>query len=181
MPVLKSRVAAFDSIASAMVELLPSGSADREIAHQALGPQAPGLRADRAIDGEAFGDIDDLAVRAIIFEIGTLIRRARDIWQGNDRFSAVETNATTDPLVASAVEVEAIGSETIAEGANWSSSVIVATTNPLRSVMIAVVTVQVNHSASFEVVVNNGQNRVSTKVGVARDGIHVQGGIQVRQ
>jgi hypothetical protein len=146
-----------------MVEELPSGSADRDIAHQA----------DRAINGEAFGDIDDLAVRVIMFEIGTLIRRARDMWQGNDRFRAVETSATTDPLVAAAVEVEAIGSEAIAEGTNRSSSVIVATTKPLGSVMIAVVTVQVNHPARFEVVVNNRQDWVSAKVGVTRDGIHV--------
>jgi hypothetical protein len=125
------RTRALDGIASAVVELLPSGSADRNIAHQT----------DRAINGEAFGDIDDVAVRAIIFEIGTLIRRARDIWQGNDRFSAVATSATTDPLVAAAVEVEAVGSEAIAEDANRSSSVIVATIKPLGSVTIAVVTV----------------------------------------
>jgi hypothetical protein len=82
-----------------------------------------------------------LAVGAIICEIGTLIRRARDIWQGNDRFSAVATSATADPLVAAAIEVEAIGGETIAEDANRSSSVIVATIKPLGSVTIAVVTV----------------------------------------
>jgi hypothetical protein len=128
---LEGRVAPLDGIASAVVESLPSGSANRNIAHQT----------DRAINGEAFGDIDDVAVRAIIFEIGTLIRRARDIWQGNDRFSAVATSATTDPLVAAAVEVEAVGSEAIAEDANRSSSVIVATIKPLGSVTIAVVTV----------------------------------------
>ncbi len=102
----ESSVATLDGVASAMVEAFPGGGTDRDVANQADGTIL-----------ETLADVDDVAEWVMLgFGVGALIGRIGDVFGKNDRRATIEAGLRTDPLVALAFGVEAIGGEGIAIG-----------------------------------------------------------------
>ena len=90
----------------------------------------------------------------------------------------LETNAATEPLVAAFFEVEAVGGEGIAEGADGTTFVVIATEEPLGLVSVSLVSTQIDHAAGSEEIVNDAQDRGIAEGGVTGDIFDVQGGME---
>jgi hypothetical protein len=86
--------------------------------------------------------------------------------------------AIADPLVAAFVKVEAVGGEGIAKGADGTPLVVIATEEPLGLVAIGLVGAQIDHAASFEVVVNDAQDTGIAECSVTGGIFDVERGIE---
>jgi hypothetical protein len=122
-----------------VVDPLPGGGAEGDIAHEA----------DGAV-GEAFTDIENATVRMVWAEIGALIRRIVRVLQVNGGRSAIEAGAITEPLVPLTIEVEAVGSEGVTEGADRVPFGIIAADRPEGLVFVGVVGAEINNAPGTE-------------------------------
>jgi hypothetical protein len=115
-----SRIATFDGITGAVIELFPGGAADGQIASEPNG----------AI-GEALADIDDLAVGMGVSLEGTFGGRVEGRIEADQGFGPVAAGLLTAPLVALTAGIKAVGGKGLAEGAQGPAAVVVATQEPV--------------------------------------------------
>jgi hypothetical protein len=100
---------------------------------------------------------------------------------GEDRPRFLETNAATEPFVATFVEVEAVGGEGVAEGADRATLVIIATEKLLGLVAVGSMGTQTEHTAGLEKIVNDAQDTGIAEGGVTDDIFDVQRGVEGRE
>ena len=116
-----------------MIEGLPGGAAEGEVADQA----------DGSI-GKALADVDHPAMRVLVCLVGAFGWGIGDLCELDAGSLALQTGFVTAPLVALALAVEAIGIQGIAILANRASIVIVAAGGPLVLVLIGRMAAAVN-------------------------------------
>lgn len=117
VPAFEGGIASLGGVAGAVVEAFPGWGAHGDVSHQADG-----------VILEALSQVDELTVGMV--EVGTLIGRIGSPCDGNDGGSVVGASVEAGPLVTLAVEVEAVGLEGIAEGADGTALVVVAAQRP---------------------------------------------------
>ena len=91
------------------------------------------------------------------------------------------TRLLTEPFVAEPGCIKSIGSERVAEWTDGTTFVIVTAHGPLKLIAIRFVSAQINHAARTQVVMDDVQNQIIAKASIARDGVHVQGWIELGQ
>jgi hypothetical protein len=158
-PALKGSVATFNRIAGAMVETLPGGYADRDVAYQA----------DRVVS-EPLPEVEDASAGAVGSLKGTRVGRVGHSVQADEGRSPVEASLGTEPFVALTVGIEAIGGEGIAEGTNGATFVVVAPDGPQAFVPVGVVGAQVDDPFGAKLV-DSAQDEVVAKAGVTGGGL----------
>lgn len=125
-PVFEGGVTAFGSVAGAVVETFPGGGADGDVTDEAAGLVS--------IEGEA--DVEDSSEVGVGVEMGALGGGKGQVFDRENGLRLSETSATAEPLVAMFLEVEAVGGERVAEGADRTTLVVVATEEPLGLVAV---------------------------------------------
>ena len=153
-----------------MVKAFPGGGAERNIAHET----------DRAV-GKAFTDIDDAPVRMVRVEVGTLDGRVVSIFQTNEGRSAIEADVIAEPFVSLAVEVEAVGSEGVTEGADGTTFGVISADRPEWLVLVSFVSAEVNDAPGVENVVDGAKHDVVAEGGIADHVGDVKAGIEERE
>jgi hypothetical protein len=91
----------------------------------------------------------------------------------DDRLDAVQAGLATEPLVALALGIVAVGGEGEAKGTDWATFVVIATSRPEGFVPVCLVSTQVDDSFGPEMI-DGAQNHVVAKACVADKGIKVQ-------
>jgi hypothetical protein len=97
-PAFEGGIAAFDGIASAVIEGFPGWGTHGDIPHQA----------DGAI-GEMLGDVDDATDGVLVVLVRALLRRVERVGQGNEGLLTLQAGFGAHPLVALAGSFESIG------------------------------------------------------------------------
>jgi hypothetical protein len=126
-----------------VVDPFPGGGAEGDVAYEANGAVS-----------EAFADIENATVRMVWAEIRALTRRVVGVFQVNGGRSAIEAGAITEPLVPLAIEVEAVGSEGVTEGADRAPFGIVAADRPKGLVFVGVVGAEIDNAPGTERIVD---------------------------
>jgi hypothetical protein len=111
-PALEGSIATFGGIACSVVEALPGRRTDGDIVYEA----------DRAI-GDTLAHVGDLSVGMVGGLKRALVGWVEGTVHGGDGCDALETSLITEPFVALAGRVEAIGCESVAERTKGTSSV----------------------------------------------------------
>jgi hypothetical protein len=115
-PALEGGVAALGGVAGAVVEPLPSGRTEGDVADEAARP----------IVFEEEANVENLAVVGVGVEVGAFGGMLGQVFDGDHGFTSVLTSATAEPLVTAFVEVEAVGGERVTKGTDWTPFVVIA-------------------------------------------------------
>ena len=118
--VFKSCISAFDCIASAVIESLPSWAAHRNITGQAGGSI-----------GKSLTDIDDATMLVLICLVGAFRRRIDNLRELDARILAMQAGFVAAPFMALAFTIKAIGIQSIAELTKRTAIIVIATRGPL--------------------------------------------------
>jgi len=167
VPALEGGVAALAPVAGAVVEPFPGGGADGDVTNEAA----------RAVVFEGEPHVDHLTVGGIGMEMGALGGGLGQLFDVDDGLASLLANAATEPLVAVFGEVEAIGGEGVAEGADGTPFVVIATEGPEGLVAVGRVSAEVDHAAGLEVMVDDAQGGGVAEGSITGDVSDVEGGI----
>ena len=171
VPALAGGVAALGGVASAVVELFPGWRADGDVADEATG----------SVVVEREPDVENVAVVGVGVEVGALGEMKWQVVDGDHGLAAVLTSATTEPLVAAFLEVEAVGGEGVTEGTDRTPFVVIAAQGPKSLVPVCLMGAQVDHPAGIEVLTDDAQDRGIAEGGIPDDVLDVEGGIEGRK
>jgi len=161
-PVFDGGIATFGGIASTVIEAFPGGRTDGDVTHEADG-----------VIGETFTHVDDLSVGMISGLKGALVGWIEGTVHGGDGGEVLETSLITEPFVALAVRIEAVGGEGVAEGTDRASFVVVAADRPQRLVLVRRMGTQVNDAFGAELV-DRAQEDVVAQASVAGDRVWLE-------
>jgi len=165
IPAFEGGVASFGSVAGAVVEAFPGWGVHGDVSHQADG-----------VILEALSHVDELTVGMV--EVGALIRRIGSPFDGSNGSGLTAAGVEAGPFVALAVEVEAVGLEGIAEGADGTALVVVAAQRPEGFVLVGLVSAQVDDPSGVEFGVDSVEEDVVAQGRISGDGIYFQVGIE---
>jgi hypothetical protein len=154
-----------------VIDTLPGGCAHRDVTHEAHRPVV-----------ETLADVDDLAV-GVGIGVGerAFEGRIRGVHDEDERVFVVETPLTAEPLVSSALRVEAVGGEGVAVRADGSALVVVAAQRPLRFVVIGGMGPEIGDTAGVQVVVDHVEECLVAEASVTGDGEDVERRVEGRE
>jgi hypothetical protein len=104
--------------------------------------------------------------------------RIRNIWQLDAGLDLLEAGLSANPLVASLIIVEAVGSKRIAEGAYRPPLIIVTSGRPEQGISVRLMCTQVNNTTGLEVVVDGVEKELETKTCISGHSLHLQVGVE---
>ncbi len=155
-PLRQAQGRLFRSVTRSVIQFLPGRRAKANIPRQT----------NRAVS-KTLADIDDEAAGAAGRKPGTLNRGLGYSLQVQNRRRALSANAVAEILTSLAGGIVPIGQQAIAKRTKGAAFVIIAPVNLVERLFIRLVSAQVNDTPGMQVTINNAQNRVDAKSGVA--------------
>ena len=81
------------------------------------------------------------------------------------------------PFAAMSLGIETVGGQSVAEGADGATLVIVAAGYPAQFILVVLMASQINDPFDA-LLVESGKDNVDSKIGVASEDVNVQGGVE---